>query len=274
MKHMKRHKNRRFGAIGLSWLFMCFIVACAALVPAAAQQQRATTDSPATLAAQVRIPATVDPAIQLFEPASDFGYVSALRTLMPLVDATFGVEAFSSPAPTTHTTGRRIPVVGRTIGDILDDLDRALPGYARHEVDGVILIEPRVRGGQSFLDTTVPAFEVQNETIQGSVRTLAHMLDSSVALRSTGSAITMPCPLNQPDTCGAMMTAVTEGGRARVSVSLQGATVRSIMTAIALAHHSHYWLVEHRDATRGYANSTISVELGAGIIETFTAQKR
>jgi hypothetical protein len=273
MKIMKSHEARPLTPVRLSWSFMCFMVACAAIVPAAAHQQSVGIAPPAR-ASQARVPSNVDPAIELYEPASDFGYVSALQTLMPLVDATFGVEAFSTSARETNTTGRKIPIAGRTVAEILDDLDRAVPGYARREVNGVILIQPRDRGGPSFLDTTVPDFRVQNETIQGSVRTLAHLFDDSVPIRSTGSAITMPCPLNKPETCSAMMTAIADGSHAAASVTLQGATARDILGAVALAHHSHYWLVRHLDDTRAYDNSTITFELGAGTSEMFTARHR
>jgi hypothetical protein len=227
----------------------------------------------APLASQQRVSSTIDPAIMLYEPSSDDGYVSALQTLMPLVDATFGVEAFSTRSHGSQSTGRKIPIAGRTIADILDELGRATPGYTWRDANGVILIAPSAGAGTSFLETAVPAFSVQNQPIGESVRTVARLFDSSVPV-TAGSALTVPCPLNRPSQCSSMMQAIIDGGQKRASVSLTNTNVRDILTAVALAHQSHYWLVRHYDDTRDYDNCTIALELGAGASEMFTARRR
>lgn len=254
-----------------SCFFMCFMVAALALVTATARQNGPSPT--AVLASQMRVPATVDSMTTVYEPRSDSGYVTALQTLMPLVDVTFGVEAFGKSGYEPRFSGRLIPIAGRTVGEILDDLDRAFPEYTWRDVDGAILIEP-VRGGPSFLETTVQSFDVTDDTIQGSIFALARMFDAA-APSTRGSSLNVQCMLNRADECRLVTDATDRSSRTTASVSLRNTTAREILTRICRAFHSRYWLVQHLDETRGYDNSRIILELGgSGATTTFTPRRR
>jgi hypothetical protein len=130
--------------------------------------------------------------------------------------------------------------------------------FAWSQSGGVVYITPLGKT-RTFLDTVLPDFAFQNDTLGHALARLHKLFDPSFPDPSAigrGGGILLPGGIDQRQEAE-LMQAYKAFWEKPLSVSVKNVTVRDVLTRIALAHGDASWLVRYRTVAGEYAGTEI-----------------
>lgn len=174
------------------------------------------------------------------------------------------------PWPTT----RPIVLTGLTVDQALAQVLAALPQprvpglppnqYRLAWVWGVARISAG-DGKPTFLDMTIPLFQVDGVNIVEAVMAVHHLLDKSYSAKDQGGAYSG----------GPEGARYSEQLRSKhLTLSLQHVTIREVLDAIVLAHGGASWVVRYPSAAGEYSGCEIVIVSFEGLKSTLRAHAR
>ena len=163
------------------------------------------------------------------EPIARLVYDGEMTALLAHMAQEFGVTIGMEFAPPRTKIQVKLELKEVTLRDVLNAIVQSAPEYRWRESEGVFEISP-ARGGNSLLDTTVSSFQVTDVSQAEAVEQLMNLPEVRAGLGAM-SAEYRSADRGMPGKNGA-----------RLSLRLEGVTVRQALHRIAEMSGSRFWV--------------------------------
>lgn len=176
---------------------------------------------------------------------------------------------------------RTVKLNGRSVGDALQLLGASAPPVseaAKYAGDGISVV-PDTTGvihvsairRATFLDTVLPSFSVKSQSLASAIQQIHRVFDKEYPLAPQSRAVSIIAPLGaDPAEYVRNLNAATDQ---KVSVSLDGVTVRKALDALVIAHGRASWFVTYADLNGTYSNCRIGFRTLEGGGQALSARK-
>jgi hypothetical protein len=161
-------------------------------------------------------------------PLRVINYSGDMTSLLAYLSQEFSITIGLEIDPKQLKPQVSIHVKDATLTDVLNAIVKSAPAYHWRERDGWIEVLP-VEGSHPFLDTMINNFQVNDVNQKEAVNHLLSLLDLQANLRSMG--------LTRKDPPSTSETKIE-----KLSVKIEGVTVRQALSMIANQSRARFWL--------------------------------
>lgn len=178
------------------------------------------------------------------EPIAHLVYNGEMTALLAHLAERFGVTIGIEFAPHQERMQVRLELKDPTLPDVLNAIVQGAPRYRWRESEGVFEISP-LRGSSPVLDTTISSFQITDASQAEAVEQLMNLPEVRAGMGA------MSLQFRSAD------TRMRERNQARLSLRLEGVTVRQALHRIAEMSGSRLWVF--RRQARGGDGEFISI---------------
>ena len=162
-------------------------------------------------------------------------YDGDMASLLAVLSKDFGVTIGLEIAPKQLQPRVSLYVKDATLADILNAIVKSAPAYEWRERNGCIEVLP-VEGSNPFLDTMINSFQVTEVDHTEAVNRLLNLPDVQANLTS------MSLTRKELSNTSATRAYATRTGK--LSVKLEGVTVRQALSTIANESRARFWIFQ------------------------------